>query len=249
MSVQAMTWAFGARGLTPSEKLVLLCLANYATKDLQAWPSQETVAEETELSPRTVWSALKSLEGKEVIRRKRRFRSDGTRTTDVFTINLAAPVFDQARETTRNPCDDHSQPLHEPLATVATLTSFEPPIEPSIGTKTPPTPPQAGGKRGHRLPDDWQPSPQDRDKARAEGLTEPEIDRAAIEFCNYWHSRPGSGGCKLDWSRTWHNWVISDGRRRRGSGSGVASRTARPGGGGQGPADFASLVARRRGYG
>jgi hypothetical protein len=29
----------------------------------------------------------------------------------------------------------------------------------------------------------------------------------------------------------------------------VASRPARPGGGGQGPADFASLVARRRGYG
>lgn len=249
MSVQAMTWAFGARGLTPSEKLVLLCLANYATKDLQAWPSQETIAEETELSPRTVWSALKSLEAKEVIHRKRRFRSDGTRTTDVFTINLAAPVFDQARETTRNPCDDHSQPLQEPLATVATLTSFEPPLEPPIGTITPPTPPKPGGRRGERLPDDWQPSPQDRDKARAEGLTDAEIDRAATEFCNYWHSRPGSGGCKLDWSKTWHNWVIRDGRRGRGGGAGMASRPAQPGAGRQGPVDFAAIVARRRGYG
>ena len=247
MSVQAMTWAFGARGLTPSEKLVLLCLANYATKDLQAWPSQETVAEETELSPRTVWSALKSLEAKEVIRRKRRFRSDGTRTTDIFTLNLAASVFDQARETTRNPCEDQSQSLHEPLATVATLTSFEPPLEPPEEPNPPVVPPR--GERARRLHDDWEPDRQDIERAKAAGLTEQEIERAAIEFRNYWLAKAGSAARKLDWARTWHNWVLRDSDARRGRGAGVASRPARSGGGGQGPVDFAAIVARRRGYG
>jgi hypothetical protein len=25
-------------------------------------------------------------------------------------------------------------------------------------------------------------------------------------FADYWHSIPGSKGCKLDWSGTWRNW-------------------------------------------
>ena len=252
MSVGAIDWAFKVQGVFAPGKLVLLALANFANNMNQSWASQSTLAKMTGLTTKTIRKALKDLEAEGFINREERRREDGSRASDLITLNIAQVGTQQPE----NPSGGGEPPSGGVGNDVpgggearSPLTTFEPSTEPSIGTKTPPTPPQAGGKRGHRLPDDWQPSPQDRDKARAEGLTEPEIDRAAIEFCNYWHSRPGSGGCKLDWSKTWHNWVISDGRRRRGSGSGVASRPARPGGGGQGPADFAAIVARRRGYG
>lgn len=112
---------------------------------------------------------------------------------------------------------------------------------------TPLSPPK--GKNGRRLSEDWIPSDADREKAKAEGLTEPEIERAATEFRNYWCSRPGQGGVKLDWSRTWHNWILRCADGRRGGRAGMASRTAQPGGSRQSSGDFAEIVARRRGYG
>jgi hypothetical protein len=133
MSVQALTMAFAARGLSPSEKLVLLALSNYADEDLRCWPSQERLAFDTELSARTVWAALKALQGEGIITRLARKRQDGTRSTDVFTLCFSAegrnkPLANPAK-TTRKSCENHSQSLQDQLATVATLTTFEPSIE------------------------------------------------------------------------------------------------------------------------
>lgn len=129
MSVQALSAAFALRGLSPSEKLVLLALANFANEGLQCWPSQERLAADTELSARTVWSALKGLEERGVLVRESRKRSDGTRATDVFTLNLddPKPVAKSAKPT-RKSCETQSQILQDPVATVATLTTFEPSV-------------------------------------------------------------------------------------------------------------------------
>jgi hypothetical protein len=60
--------------------------------------------------------------------------------------------------------------------------------------------------KGHRLPDDWWPTEEDRawfrDKCpdlegRGTSLTE--------EFRDYWHSRAGKEARKIDWSKTWRN--------------------------------------------
>jgi hypothetical protein len=69
------------------------------------------------------------------------------------------------------------------------------------------TPPRA--PRGSRLPDDWVLS----DELRAWTTRErPDIDaeRTADEFRDYWTAKPGKDGLKLDWTKTWRNWVRNE---------------------------------------
>lgn len=73
----------------------------------------------------------------------------------------------------------------------------------------PPSPPKGGSsptdfsKRGRRIPDDFMP---DIDAAISEGLSPEEARRQARSFCDYWASKPGKDGLKLDWQATWRVW-------------------------------------------
>jgi hypothetical protein len=78
--------------------------------------------------------------------------------------------------------------------------------------------------RGARLPDDWSPSEEDRAFARSLGVA---VDREAASFRDYWHSKPGADGRKVNWSATWRNWVRRSSERKQGNGTG--SRTERNG--------------------
>lgn len=68
----------------------------------------------------------------------------------------------------------------------------------------------SGKQRGHRLPEDWQPSADDRSFASNLGL---DPDWVAQKFRDYWHSKPGQAGVKLDWSKTFRNWCRSEAER------------------------------------
>jgi hypothetical protein len=59
--------------------------------------------------------------------------------------------------------------------------------------------------RGSRLPDDWQPSPEDRDAAIAALGAGRAADELA-KFRDHWKAQPGSKGVKSDWQATWRNW-------------------------------------------
>jgi hypothetical protein len=84
--------------------------------------------------------------------------------------------------------------------------------------------------RGTRLTSDWSPCEADRVSAKAEGLSAAEIDREAVRFRDYWISRAGSGGVKLDWSATWRNWVRTSAEKLgRQPQNGAASQTASSG--------------------
>ena len=78
--------------------------------------------------------------------------------------------------------------------------------------------------RGTRLPDDWLPSEEDRAFAGALGVA---VEREAASFRDYWHSKPGADGRKVNWSATWRNWVRRSSERRTTNGTG--SRTERNG--------------------
>jgi hypothetical protein len=69
-----------------------------------------------------------------------------------------------------------------------------------------------------RLPDDWTPTPDERRFAWGRGLSAAEIDTEAIKFRNYWTAKSGKDATKLDWSRTWQNWILN----RRGTPNGQA---------------------------
>lgn len=63
--------------------------------------------------------------------------------------------------------------------------------------------PSARPSRGSRIPDDFCP---DIEAAVSEGVPRLEAERQARSFCDYWRSKPGAGGLKLDWPATWRVW-------------------------------------------
>lgn len=85
-------------------------------------------------------------------------------------------------------------------------------IPPTGDISVPPT--KKPNRRGARLPDDWWPDEQDRAFAAKKGLSPRETDLEAEKFRNYWHAKPGAGGVKLDWPKTWQNWCINAAERR-----------------------------------
>ncbi|MFC9966299.1 hypothetical protein ACFVH4_18885 [Nocardia ignorata] len=60
--------------------------------------------------------------------------------------------------------------------------------------------------KGHRLPEDWQPSGAAVVQMRAEF---PGIDfwQENAKFRDYWSAQPGAKGRKTDWDATWRNWI------------------------------------------
>ncbi len=207
MSVQALSCAFAIRGIGSSEKLVLLALANFADDKMVCWPSQERLALDTELGERTVWSALRSLEARGLLSREKRNRPDGTRSSDRFTLHFALtihsePVANLAKPT-RKSCETQSQILHEPVAAVATLTTFEPSLEePKEERADAPAPVRASRSPSKFVPADFEPSPHHRAKAETMGLTAGDFERALSRFRNHEYPRPYS-----DFSRCFTNWL------------------------------------------
>lgn len=97
--------AIAVRGLSASERLVLIAVTHFAnaSRGNILWHSQSTLAAELEMNTKTVREALKSLETKGLIRRTPRTIDKGekkARTTDVITVIVAAmdrPGLDERR--------------------------------------------------------------------------------------------------------------------------------------------------------
>jgi hypothetical protein len=87
-------------------------------------------------------------------------------------------------------------------------------------------PPATDRKLGTRLPDDWLPSRELVDWARGEC---PNVDskRETERFRDYWHAKPGKDGRKLDWVKTWKNWMRTAQDRQGPRDRGGVSKLAR----------------------
>lgn len=89
-------------------------------------------------------------------------------------------------------------------------------------------PDKSATKRGTRLPDDWTPSNKLIAWAQGEGIDLLMIERETAKFKDFWPAKPGQGGLKLDWDRTWKNWLRTakerqpTNRPRPGGGNGFA---------------------------
>lgn len=91
MSIQAVAWAIRQRVGSPTGKVLLMCLANYADESGECWPSQGTMSAEAELGERATRDWLKTLEDQGFIERQRRHRGDGSRTSDLIRLCLNRP--------------------------------------------------------------------------------------------------------------------------------------------------------------
>ena len=97
MSWKASAWAKEQRLGSPAAKSILQCLADYADADsAECWPSQPKLAEDAEVSERTVREWLQRLEEWGLIGRERRSRANGARAADLIMLRLDARVTDGA---------------------------------------------------------------------------------------------------------------------------------------------------------
>jgi DNA-binding Lrp family transcriptional regulator len=89
MSVRVSTWAWGQspRG---NRKLVLIALADQANDSGCCWPGQEALAAKCGLEERALRDHIKALEADGYIKRERRHRDNGARTSDRNWLLLPA---------------------------------------------------------------------------------------------------------------------------------------------------------------
>lgn len=153
MSTQAVSLVKSRTFGSAATKAILFVLADYADSEWSSFASQRRIAAEAEVSERTVRRTLADLEASGIIRRERRHRKDGTRTSDRL---LLVPDVIQSLPASLSASDDEGlpatvsattgQPRPSLPATVSEPTgqalaahepSVEPSEEPSVGTIAP----------------------------------------------------------------------------------------------------------------
>jgi len=68
VSGKLVGWAFAQPKLSPTQKLVLVALADNAQDDGKAWPGKDTIVKKTGLGKSSVYRSLDELEGKQLLR-------------------------------------------------------------------------------------------------------------------------------------------------------------------------------------
>lgn len=124
MSVQAIGWALAQTVGSSSAKSVLVAIANYADENGQCWPSQGRIASDTELTDRSVRTAMALLEENGFINRAERRRPDGSRATDTISLIMQPEKFSAPPETPSKKAEAISPPPER----VSGLTTFEPSV-------------------------------------------------------------------------------------------------------------------------
>lgn len=115
-----MAWARGIKTGSATVKSVLLAIANYADEEGVCWPSQDQLADDTELSRHSIMRGLDQLEEMELVTRERRHRKDGSRSSDLIVLDLSR---------TEQRCSQQRSTQQQPKSHSATA---EPIIEPSL---------------------------------------------------------------------------------------------------------------------
>lgn len=136
MSWQATAWAAKQRAGSPGAKLLLLALANYADDTGRSWPSQETLATDTEQSVDTVQRQLRKLEAAKLIEKEVRPQGRGRWPGRTYRLNM--PVAEKSKPQSAARSDqDHAAPAPSTVPHSCAVSPcriavrHEPSIEPS----------------------------------------------------------------------------------------------------------------------
>lgn len=237
MSCLLMVWALRQRGLSASERVVLIYLADKANGSLFCWPSIETICEATELSDKTVRRAVRRLAELRLIRIEARRRHTHhyhiLRPTNGLDGDPLQPQVGEQEAVERSelppnayiPLVPHIQTRVE-RSDLPVKTAAQPPdsrselppnpkVDRSFLAPYPPKKESPKEERGSRasarplapLPFDWQPSVDLQEAGLRLGLTVPGIDRAAGRFRRW----AAAGNVRLaDWDARFENWLDDD---------------------------------------
>jgi hypothetical protein len=106
-------------------------------------------------------------------------------------------ILASSRDVTRDARDTESFPPIPPLGSPLDSLPNPPLIPPS----------ESDARKAKRLPDDWSLCGNDYAFCERLGL---DVQETFDSFCDYWRSKAGKDGVKLDWSATWRNWCRKD---------------------------------------
>lgn len=190
-------------------------LARFGTLDheIGEWtdifPSMSLLQERTGLAENTLRRCLSELEDLGALTRETRARDNGSQTTNRYRLffgTLAPPpqqlVPTPPQPMTPPPSSNLAPPEREPLT-----HNHQEELPPPASR----VPPQGKATKGARLPSDFMPTEAMRAWFVGEGFHQilgSEGSRREHEsFVDYWISKPGAAGVKLDWVATWRNWM------------------------------------------
>ena len=88
MSIEALNWAWNIPDVSPTQKLVLVALANYCDERGRCWPSIRTVAAKTCLARRTIIRAIETLGKAGLVSVDRRNRDDGSQSSNIYQLSV-----------------------------------------------------------------------------------------------------------------------------------------------------------------
>jgi pyocin large subunit-like protein len=213
MSMVALTWVRRC-GAAPTVRLVLYALADMANDDGECWPSIASLVERTGLGERAIQTALAGLVSAGTLAVE---RGGGRGRTNLYRFQYPAPGAETPQEKprfSRNPAAE------TPFLTTETphLTTETPQQMRETPQQMHPKPQEANeasgkperGRRGSRLPADWQPTQDDADYAQKLRL---DPHHVAEQFRDYWHAKAGQNAAKLDWPATWRVWCRREAER------------------------------------
>lgn len=216
----------GVHDLTSGQKLLLICLANYANDKGECWPSIASLAAQADVSTRHVSGMLHDLEKLGYLTIQEQAGKSNS-----YALHLAQPTnhssgVKQASGVNHSSGDPRTT-VHTPTNHSSGVPTNHSSSKPSYRTVNEPSMNRQEGaraKRAHRIPDDFSVTDDLRAWGYKKALTDADMDRATERFVNYWQ---GSGKSKSDWPATWRSWMlreIDDGRLgRRAASNGRAS--------------------------
>ena len=130
MAIAAINWAYRQQGLTPTEKFVLVTLADRANaSEWMCWPSVRDLCERTGLHRASVMRALQKLVDNDLVIKGTRMRDQGGYSSCTYTLNRPpeSAFSDVAqRDIAMSQCET------TPVAQCDTAYIEEPSTEPSI---------------------------------------------------------------------------------------------------------------------
>lgn len=237
MSHEATAWARRQKTGSGPAKFILLVLADYASTDYSCYPSVKKLADITELGESTVRNATKTLAEQGLIRVFYRYRDNQTRRSSRYQLlvdgaETAEPDDDDWAGQRQVPAESQRQEPagtpQEPALSQRQELAVIPDKDPSLRDPSAVTPGAARTAKATRIPDGFYPTPEMQEWFKQEGLTS-QIPNPRVEhekFCDYWGAKGGADARKVDWVKTWRNWMRNAAERSGKGGFRPAGATA-----------------------
>ena len=115
MSLEASNWVWSLEDISPTRKLVMLCIANFADEHHQSFPSNSYIAKKVNLKdPKGVQRIIKELESLGYIKRDPRFKEEkgGKRaqTSNLYTLLIPQGLHSTSPHRSVAPLPTATQP-------------------------------------------------------------------------------------------------------------------------------------------